>query len=80
MIDLPVTKGIFSGDLFLAVLYTIDHGIGQSKSGEHQNEAKAHHLGHAQWLPSIKSEILAFIHLFSFSSFHSFFEVYENIT
>lgn len=48
MIDLHVTKGIFSGDLFLAVLCTVDHGIGQPKSGEHQNEAKAHYLGHAQ--------------------------------
>lgn len=41
-------KGVFfpvSGDIFPAVMYTVEHNIGQFKSSEHPNEAKSKPFG-----------------------------------
>lgn len=46
--DLYVMRDVFfpvSGDIFPAVLYTVEHSIGQLKSSEHPNEAKSKPFG-----------------------------------
>lgn len=64
--DVCVIRNVFfpvSGDVFLAVMYTVEHSIGQLKSSEHPNEAKSKPFGAniymvVQMLPNSKNSTL----------------------
>ena len=47
-IDPHIVRDVFfpvSGDIFLSVLYTVEHGIGQLMSREHPNVARSMPFG-----------------------------------